>query len=930
MRSIRHRRLAFTLIEFMLTVAAAMGISAVVYRQYSIAEASARTQKETDLASDVSEGVLRTYTGESNFAGLSTSRAIADGLVPEQMVSADGSTINNAWGGTITLSGVDVSGDTDRGFQLVYTKVPGDACAKFVRRVAEDGQFDTVTVNTTSVMANRVLNIPALTAACNNSSTIDLRYTRGTPGQGGDQIEECVAPTAPEVRNTACGAGYTGSIVESRTGSCGGPYESVTWTPWTTDQNTCVIICVVDPASPQTRTSTPCASGYTGTITERRTSSCPQATGYPVWSGWTVTSNTCAANCVAPPAETRTSTPCASGFSGTITESRTAYCPAATGAYAWNAWTQTSSTCAANCVVPTPSTQTESQSIACAAPATTGTLNQQRTRTAYCPATTGAYAWGTYGSWATVSNNCCTPATTTRWISASGACPAGQGGGSVVWEKEQRQNYTCPTAAWGAWADTGATRNTVNTCQPTCVAPATTTETENNFATCGAGRVTVSGGSKNFTQTRTRPTTYSCAQTYGAYSSSVGAWSPWSPSEASACAAQCVAPANTSESQTVAGGTQAVGCPYGQVGQINQTRTANQTRTVTYSCPAPTGAYSTTYGAWTTQSYNAWTETSRTCAPPACDGTLEGNARNYEARYGDIYNAFGTNYTAAYNHWWQAGYSEGRQSCWGPPCNAPASTTATRVVPNATTTSAGCGAYRTGAIYYNASANQQQVTTYSCTSPTGSVVATPQGWTHVSYNGWVETSRTCAYPGCGDGSLMAHAKDYMSRGGDDLYNAFAGNWQAAYNHWSGAGYYEGRPQACWGPPCNVPASQTRWVGTSDTACPAGTAGTRYYEVEQRADGYCTSQTGSAGYGGWYGTGGWRNLNTSQCIATCTPQGAGYEYQDKYCTTGTTCETGEQRRWVTYSCASGSSQAATWGAWETLTHPICGSVKMGCP
>ena len=49
------------------------------------------------------------------------------------------------------------------------------------------------------------------------------------------------------------------------------------------------------PLPAETRTSTLCATGQTGAITERRTSSCAPGASAPTWSEWTVVTNSCAA-----------------------------------------------------------------------------------------------------------------------------------------------------------------------------------------------------------------------------------------------------------------------------------------------------------------------------------------------------------------------------------------------------------------------------------------------------------------------------------------------------------------------------------------------------------------------------------------------------------------------------------------------------------
>lgn len=274
-----------------------------------------------------------------------------------------------------------------------------------------------------------------------------------------------------------------------------------------------------------------CPSGTSGSYTwEMRQSrwrsvsyNCPSGTTslpaptYGSWSAWSddnVTRNTvytCEANCTVPSPSTETqvqwvptSGTCPAGQYGSASwereqsRSRTAYCPAATGAYAWGAWSgwadtgstrNFSSTC-------TPCPGQESRWIPyTAANCGNGFYGYQNwqyreVRNASCPAgstspTWSAWAWdGNSGVF--VNNGTCAacPGASTeaeiQWVARSQACPAGQSG-SHTWEAQQSRSrsvsYNCPNGttsippptygAWSAWTDTGARRNEVNTCAAT-------------------------------------------------------------------------------------------------------------------------------------------------------------------------------------------------------------------------------------------------------------------------------------------------------------------------------------------------------------------------------------------------------------------------------------------------------------------------------
>jgi hypothetical protein len=98
--------------------------------------------------------------------------------------------------------------------------------------------------------------------------------------------------------------------------------------------------CVPEPEQTQTLV---CPTGYTGQITQKRTSSCT-FNSMPVWSAWTQTSSTCSAisTCVSK-TETRT-VKCPAFYKGNVTQTRTLICNA-DGTSTWSTWTTTSSTC---------------------------------------------------------------------------------------------------------------------------------------------------------------------------------------------------------------------------------------------------------------------------------------------------------------------------------------------------------------------------------------------------------------------------------------------------------------------------------------------------------------------------------------------------------------------------------------------------------
>lgn len=499
----------------------------------------------------------------------------------------------------------------------------------------------------------------------------------------------CVAPaptTAPETRITPCPSGtlttsgqssFSQTAPATTTYSCPaptGPAASTTtygtWSP--SVASSCFTACTAPPtettpatrpAPPETRTL-PCPPEQAGAIQQSRSRqefgttttaySCPAPTGsayaststawsgnYDIISAWTTTSNTCAPICGPAPANGVRTVYCPAGSYGSWWQSQGWDAAPAPTCWTARSWTPTIAP-AGSCInCPAPATQTSPVywapvSGACPAGQTgsrTWESAQTRTRTVYfdCPAGTLALPGESYGPWSPYSdtgttrnlvNNCtpiCGPAPANGYRSL--ACPSGQVGSieqTHTWSAAAAP--TCWTA--NAWATTS------NTCTPACVAPAPTTGTATRNGSCPFGTLTPSGAS-SFTQTSTYTTSYYCPNPTGPYAAYAPTYGTWSPSEAQACAPQCVAPAPTSSATTrpAPNEGQSLACPTGYTGERYEERTRVENGTVytNYGCPAPTGSWSSwnsttwhgTYtitGAWTL----VYSTCTRTCTTTRC------------------------------------------------------------------------------------------------------------------------------------------------------------------------------------------------------------------------------------------------------------------------------------------------------------------------
>lgn len=246
-------------------------------------------------------------------------------------------------------------------------------------------------------------------------------------------------------------------------------------------------VCVPLPTNPTPTCATqpdttqyiPCPYGQTGSIVQSRSGTCNASTSY-TWSmtGWSTTSNTCSApqptSCPAQPSVSQT-VACPTGQSGTIYQGRSATCNASTG-YAWTlgSWYTTNNSCAATPPAPCYAIMKNdswgvaaSPSVACtfygAVPQTSA--GGAYTVTNQTPGYTGTRTYRCNSgpaNWTNVTESCEATAPTTFSCPTAPAgtqtvaCPTGQTGAIT-----QSRSLSCNTAVgtWtlGAWYQTATT-----------------------------------------------------------------------------------------------------------------------------------------------------------------------------------------------------------------------------------------------------------------------------------------------------------------------------------------------------------------------------------------------------------------------------------------------------------------------------------------
>ena len=97
--------------------------------------------------------------------------------------------------------------------------------------------------------------------------------------------------TETQTQTQSCPINQSGSITQTKTKTCTTSGQGI-WGEWQTTSNTCVQNPPTCQVTSQQQTLA-CQTGYTGSITQTRSSTCPDPYGSPVWQPWVTTSNSC-------------------------------------------------------------------------------------------------------------------------------------------------------------------------------------------------------------------------------------------------------------------------------------------------------------------------------------------------------------------------------------------------------------------------------------------------------------------------------------------------------------------------------------------------------------------------------------------------------------------------------------------------------------
>ncbi|TAA41535.1 hypothetical protein [Pseudoxanthomonas winnipegensis] len=539
------------MIELIISIVVLMALSVAVYQMHAASQVKAEVQREQKHTDDLVTAFNSVYAMAPSFEGI-TFNALKNAGV--QNISDQ-----SAFGTAVRVQSAAVNEPNDA-YDLIYD-VKKARCIGLVS--ANQASTYTILVNGHQVQDpnSKVLDEQMTATQCATSTPeVALRFHAERNYGAATEVAACICAPSDEEQSISCGAGQTGSITQKRSSSCTGgspTCRTAVWTSWTTSSNT----CVADPSSPVVPVVTTPAAAACVPMTHTRSQACP------------------------------------TGQAGSRLEQRILSCPSNT----WGPWGTISDTCQPAPTTGGTCTPSTRQRTATCPSGQGGQIIEQQSSS--CPTSTGSEVWGAWSvvsstctSQCMASGNCCTVGSDHR--NEQQQCIAGQYGNPTA---QQTRNSTCASATatpvWGSWYNESTT-GSCNAC------PSPTSESNDRWvgqsAACASGQV----GSHTWErqERQTRSTSYNCpAGTTTLPSPTVSAWSAWAATGAtrndSNTCATCPSP--QSETQTIA-------CPTGQTGSITQQRSRS------YNCSGS--------GSW--NAWSAWADTSNTCvAPPAavCD-----------------------------------------------------------------------------------------------------------------------------------------------------------------------------------------------------------------------------------------------------------------------------------------------------------------------
>lgn len=189
-RSAVHRG-ALTLPEAIIVSAVAMIIIVTVYASGGGLFRSADYSEEMSNSSEImtnTRSMLKTGgTYQFSSAATMTGALVQFGGIPGSMAvigtkGSDSASVNNRWGGSVTVQPVSTAGGQKTAFSLTYTQVPQEACAQMAQKLSGANNVASTAINgsTTSGAVSSSVAGSQCTADSGSTGTNTLVFTSNT------------------------------------------------------------------------------------------------------------------------------------------------------------------------------------------------------------------------------------------------------------------------------------------------------------------------------------------------------------------------------------------------------------------------------------------------------------------------------------------------------------------------------------------------------------------------------------------------------------------------------------------------------------------------------------------------------------------------------------------------------------------------------
>ncbi|MCV9964671.1 hypothetical protein OIU34_22530 [Pararhizobium sp. BT-229] len=137
----RSRKRGATMMEVIAYLAIASVIIAGVLVLLSVAFGQSKTATALSQLNQIQTAVRNLYSGQPNYAGLSTSVIVNTRALQQSMIS--GATIRHAFNGAVTITPVPTTdGGANSAFTVSFANVPQDACQSMLTKDLGRGLYE--------------------------------------------------------------------------------------------------------------------------------------------------------------------------------------------------------------------------------------------------------------------------------------------------------------------------------------------------------------------------------------------------------------------------------------------------------------------------------------------------------------------------------------------------------------------------------------------------------------------------------------------------------------------------------------------------------------------------------------------------------------------------------------------------------------------